>query len=82
VFPNYTPESVRSIPWLCHPGLTDVDEEEHGEPTTAVDTNIDATDPQIGMDASLVRSKQELLRRSDDFLEWLRNRDEQVVVGK
>jgi broad specificity phosphatase PhoE len=83
VFPNYTPESVRSIPWLCHPGLTDVDEHddsetEHGVPASAVGE----TGPQIGTDASLVRSKQELLRRSDDFVEWLRNRDEQVVVGK
>jgi broad specificity phosphatase PhoE len=78
VFPNYTPESVRSIPWLCHPGLTDVDEhddmeKQHGVPASTGDTN---------MDASLVQSKQELLRRSDDFVEWLRNRDEQVVVGK
>jgi broad specificity phosphatase PhoE len=83
VFPNYTPESVRSIPWLCHPGLTDVDEhndseKEHGVPATTVSE----TGPQIGTDASLVRSKQELLRRSDDFVEWLRNRDEQVVVSK
>jgi hypothetical protein len=67
-FPNYTPESVRSIPWLCHPGLTD------DSNTSAVDTN--------GMDASLVRSKQELLDRSDAFLEWLRSREEQVVVSK
>jgi broad specificity phosphatase PhoE len=83
VFPNYTPESVRSIPWLCHPGLTDIDEHddsetEHDVPTTAVDE----LGQQIGVDASLVQSKQELLRRSDDFVEWLRNRDEQVVVGK
>jgi hypothetical protein len=75
VFPNYTPESVRSIPWLCHPGLTDDSD------TLAVDTN-DKTGPQIGMDAALVQSKQELLRRSDAFLEWLRSREEQVVVGK
>ena len=87
VFPNYTPESVRSIPWLCHPGLTDVDEHDdsetaHGVPATTVDMNHDETGPQTGIDASLVQSKQELLRRSDDFVEWLRNRDEQVVVGK
>jgi hypothetical protein len=29
VFPNYTRESVRSIPRLYHPGLTDNSEEEH-----------------------------------------------------
>jgi broad specificity phosphatase PhoE len=83
VFPNYTPDSVRSIPWLCHPGLMDVDEhdnlhKEHGVPASAVSE----TGPQIDVNASLVRSKQELLRRSDDLVEWLRNRDEEVVVGK
>jgi broad specificity phosphatase PhoE len=83
VFPNYTPESVRSIPWLCHPGLTDVDEHdasetEHGVPAS----DVGDAGPQIDMNALLVQSKQELLRRSDAFVEWLRNRDEQVVVGK
>lgn len=86
VFPHYSPESVRCIPWLCHPGLADVDVDENDESLSSSSGTNGETGQHIGSGMqqrmSLVRSKQELLSRSDDFLEWLRSRDEQVVVGK
>lgn len=72
-FNFYSPESIRSIPWLCHPDAKDVDE------TERVTVN-NAEDVQIGGNESLVHAKQELLHRSDRFLEWLATREERVVV--
>lgn len=73
-FAHYSPDSMRPIPWVCHPDAAkDVDHK----------NNKNDTEEETAFDESLalVRSKQELLQRSDRFVQWLQTREEQVIVG-
>ena len=83
-FPHYSPESVKSVSWICHPK---VDGSEG-----CMDLLSDLKKAYDGIDYSLcenqsqnvagVEDEEAILQRADTFLEWLRSRDEKVIVGK
>lgn len=64
------PDSVRGVEWICHGDL--------------IPENVAPADPSLiarnfpGMDLSLYDSHD----RQESFLEWLRGRNEKVIVGK
>lgn len=69
-FPYNSPDSVRGVSWVCRGDLLTNQE----EPVSS--STITKNFP--GMDLSLYETQYE----SDDFLEWIRGRQERVIVGK
>jgi len=69
-FPYNAPDSVRGVSWICHGDL--VPKEESAASLSMI------TNYFPGMDISHYDSHHQ----SDDFLEWLRCRNERVIVGK
>lgn len=93
-FPSFAPESVRSVPWICHGGLMEraglkadfvsaADELEKFFPGIDYSHYRETIDPAVvnSMEVrNAVESKKELLQRTNDFLEWIMGRDERVIV--
>lgn len=94
-FPSYSPGCVRGIPWVCHGGLMEraglkadfvspVEELEKYYPGidyshyTETIANPEVVNSLEGR--NIVDSKKELLQRTDEFLEWIKGRDERVIV--
>ena len=69
-FPYNSPDSVRGVSWICRGDL--VPKEEAVASTSILAKNFP------GMDLSYYETQ----RQSEDFLEWLKDRQERVIVGK
>jgi hypothetical protein len=67
-FPYNAPDSVRGVSWICHGDL--VPKDEPAPPLSMISKNF----PWMDM------SYLYMQHQSEDFLEWLRGRDERVIV--
>jgi len=83
-FPHYSPESVKSVTWICHPHV------DSGMNNKAVISSLRKA--CTGIDYSLyddkneaddsIESEEDMLQQAYSFLEWVRGRDEKIIVGK
>mmetsp|Transcript_32965 Transcript_32965/g.38366 ORF Transcript_32965/g.38366 Transcript_32965/m.38366 type:complete len:277 (+) Transcript_32965:242-1072(+) len=71
-FPQYAPGNVLDIPWVCSNKCTD----SNANPISDVNLIEDAFS---GIDFSSLKETND---ESSDFLSWLSERDEKVIVGK
>jgi hypothetical protein len=94
--PRHSPLSVRNTKWICHPGL--IEKSNSNNPADHVSPVQDLSLCFPGIDYSLLleyeahkaneafkteaENKRDLLARADNFLTWLQERDERVIVGK
>lgn len=93
-FPSFSPECVRNVPWICHGGLMEraglkadfvSPAEELEKFFPGIDyshyrqtINPDSVNSLEGR--NIVDSKKELLQRTDEFLAWIKERNERVIV--
>jgi len=86
-FPQFSPQSVKSVPWFCLPTASAANYD--------IRTMLDLQHEVVGLDcseceggikdpvmASMTLGSEDLLQRADHVLEWIRDRDEKVVVGR
>jgi hypothetical protein len=86
-FPQYSPHTVRSVPWICHPAATgtcyDVQDilrlrtEFKGLDYTPCYHDAESSNSQVGANATA----SVILHRAASVLGWIRSREEKVVVG-
>eukprot|EP00565_Helicotheca_tamesis_P009097 CAMPEP_0185728708 /NCGR_PEP_ID=MMETSP1171-20130828/4066_1 /TAXON_ID=374046 /ORGANISM="Helicotheca tamensis, Strain CCMP826" /LENGTH=300 /DNA_ID=CAMNT_0028397445 /DNA_START=323 /DNA_END=1225 /DNA_ORIENTATION=+ len=94
-FPTEAPGSVHNVPWICHGGcmerangnladlVSTTDELEHffpGLDYSLYNQTVDSNMANRLSGESLLESKMDLLQRTDDFLEWIKRREERVIV--
>lgn len=81
--PQYSPYSVRNVPWVCHPAATSEDSDIRN--LLKLESDFPRIDYSRCYSEPAVDSQEELavnlLNRSNVMLEWLSNRKEQVVYG-
>lgn len=93
-FPDLSPGSIKNVPWVCHASLVEhangypSDFVSPPEDLEAIFPGIDYSmlrnNVDLGIENStekepMTKNKTDLLKRTDAFLDWLRNRPEQVV---
>lgn len=86
-FPQYSPHTVRAIPWICHPNVTASNYDMQDllqlqKEYTGLDYALCYSDLEGTENHSVTTSTEALLSRADSILDWLRSRDEKVIVGK
>jgi hypothetical protein len=86
-FPQYSPHTVRAVPWICHPATTgasyDIQDLLHLQKEyTGLDYALCFYNEMESKELSVIPSAEALLRRADFALDWLRSREEKVIVGK
>lgn len=93
-FPSFAPGSVRDTPWICHGDLMEragfkadfvspADELEEFFPGIDYSHYRKTMNPAVVNSLegrNIVESKKELLERTNDFLGWIKARDERVIV--
>ena len=95
-YPKYAPGSIHERPWICHPQcgedangevanfLSHPDDLKYffrGIDYSLLKESFDEQSKQNRNTKTLVSSKIDLLRQTDYFLHWLRQRDERVISG-
>jgi hypothetical protein len=85
-FPQYSPHTVRSVPWICHPAATgacyDVRDLRHLQTDfTGLDYSPCYQQAESSMNQVGPTSASIALQRADSVLDWIRSREEKVIVG-
>ena len=95
-FPKYAPGSIHEKPWICHPQCgedangkvvnflsqpNDLNFFFRGIDYSLLKESYEEQTMNNRNKKSLVNSKIDLLRQTDYFLDWLRQRDERVISG-
>jgi hypothetical protein len=86
-FPQFSPHTVRSVPWICHPSATganyDVQDLLHLQTEfTGLDYTPCYQEVEFVGDDLGASSAKAILNRANAVLTWIRSRDEKIVVGE
>lgn len=86
-FPQFSPHTVRSVPWICHPSATganyDVQDLLHLQTEfTGLDYTPCYQEVEFVGDDLGASSAKAILNRANSILTWIQSRDEKIVVGE
>lgn len=85
-FPQYSPYTVRSVPWICHPAATGTNSDVHDilqlqKEFTGFDYSPCYQKIEATVDGAGATSAEAMLQRANSLLDWIRCREEKIIVG-
>lgn len=85
-FPQYSPYTVRSVPWICHPATTGTnydmqDLHQLQKEFSGLDYSPCYHEMECAVDETGATSAVAMLQRADSVLDWIREREEKIIVG-